>query len=469
MICKTSFSILPLPAQRPFFREALMTHFSDSDLLLGIDVGTTTLSLVLFDPACHTVICHQTLPSDSFLPEGDGVQDARRIADRVLDAIASLRASHPGVSAIGVTGQMHGVVCLDEDGFAVSPLYTWQSPLADGALCEEILKKTGHTVYPGYGHATLYALARNGSLPADARQYCTIMDYIVMRLTGRKTPLIHATNAASLGLWNLRAGCFDEGALRALALSPLRTPAVTADSCTAGDHEGIPVSVAIGDNQASFFGSVQDEAHSLLLNYGTGSQLSLVCASPDTPGGEIRPYLGGQYLLCRSALCGGRAYAMLEQFFSSYLLQAGYESTSQYETLNALAAAAYDEGKRLHVNTQFCGTRENPDLRGSITGIGETGFTPGALALGVLQGMADELHDGFNPAAHPQINRLVASGNAVRRNPVLHRLLSDTFSMDLYLPVQQEEAALGAALWGGVSAGVLSYPQAKHLIYLEAR
>lgn len=446
-----------------------MTHFSDSGLLLGVDVGTTTLSLILFDPSERTVIHRQTLPSDSFLPEGDGMQDAQRIADRVLEAVASLRAGFPGIAAIGVTGQMHGVVCLDAQGHAVSPLYTWQSPLADSALCGDILKKTGHTVYPGYGHATLYALARNGCLPASARQYCTIMDYIVMRLTGRKTPLMHATNAASLGLWNLKENRFDEAALRALALSPLRTPEATADIRAAGVHEGIPVSVAIGDNQASFFGSVQDEAHSLLLNYGTGSQLSMVCASPDTPGGEIRPYLSGQYLLCRSALCGGRAYAMLEKFFSAFLSQAGYESAPQYETLNALAAAAYAEGKYLRVNTQFCGTRDNPDLRGSITGIDEAGFTPGALALGVLQGMANELHDGFDPAAHPQIDRLVASGNAVRKNPVLRRLLSDTFSMDLYLPAQQEEAALGAALWGGVCAGALSYPQAKNLVCLDAR
>ena len=441
-----------------------------SSLFLGVDAGTTTLSLILFDAASCCVVHRLTLLSDSCLPQSQGqsLQNPRHIADLAADAVASVLDAFPDVSAIGVTGQMHGVVCLDEDGDPVSPLYTWQNQLADEAVCDEIRCKTGHIIHPGYGHATLYALARAGQLPERARQYGTIMDYIVMRLTGQKTPLMHATNAASLGLWDMQAGCLDDDALRALNLLPLQPPAVTTASMIAGHHRGIPVSVAIGDNQASFFGSVPDEAHSLLLNYGIGSQLSLVCASPDTPGGEIRPYLNGQYLLCRSALCGGRAYAMLERFFSEFVSQAGYGHQSHYETLNALAEEAYRAEKKLHVNTQFCGTREDPTLRGSITCIDEHNFTPGALALGVLQGMADELHSGFDPAAHPRIGHLIASGNAVRKNPMLRRLLQDTFSMPLSLPAHQEEAALGAALFGGVCAGALGYPQAKSTIRLHS-
>jgi len=380
-----------------------MNPIPNSKLFLGVDIGTTTLSLTLFDAASRAVVHQLTFPNDSRLPDSQGqsLQNPQSIAGMALNAIASLLDAFPGVSAVGVTGQMHGVVCLDEQGTPVSPLYTWQNQLADEAVCKEIRRKTGHAVHPGYGHATLYALARAGQLPLQARQYCTIMDYLVMLLTGQKAPLMHATNAASLGLWDLHAGCFDESALRALNLSTLQLPAVTADCAVAGYHKGIPVSVAIGDNQASFFGSVPDETHSLLLNYGTGSQLSLVCASPDTPGGEIRPYLNGRYLLCRSALCGGRAYAMLERFFAEFAAQAGYGNAPQYETLNALAELAYQRKKKLHVCTQFCGTREDPSRRGSITEISEENFTPGALALGLLQGMADELHDGFIPAAHP--------------------------------------------------------------------
>lgn len=440
---------------------------SDSELLLGIDVGTTSLSLTLIGAQSHRVVHSLTLLSDAGLPGAAGMQDAVQIERLTLDAVASLLDAFPGISSIGVTGQMHGVLCLDEDGQSVSPLYTWQDLHADGPLCDEILSKTGYRVHPGYGHATLYALRQMGLLPDRACQYCTIMDYIAMRLTGRKTPIMHSTNAASLGLFDLRANCFDEAALRILDLSPLHAPQVVSASRIVGYHKNIPVSIAIGDNQASFFGSMPDETHSLLLNYGTGSQLSLVCESPDTPGGEVRPYLNGKYLLCHSALCGGRAYALLRRFFSQFAMQADLGSGVEYDLLNAMAQEAYDDGLRLRVNTQFCGMRGDPDRRGSIVDIGEDNFTPGALALGILQGMVDELHDGFDRNAHPDIRRLVASGNAVRKNPVLRTLLADTFSMPLFLTAQQEEAALGAALFGGVCAGILSMPAAKSIIRLQ--
>jgi len=430
---------------------------------LGIDIGTTTLSFAVVSRAETRVIHTLTIPNDSALPL-PGTQDAVRIADLTLGTVFSLISQYPGVCAIGVTGQMHGVVCLDNGGAPVSPLYTWQYPLADEGLCHRIREKTGMRVHPGYGHATLYALARQGGIPPQAAQYCTIMDYIVMRLTGRSAPMIHATNAASLGLYDLARGSFDQAALRALEL-PLRAPQTTALECICGHHRGIPVCAAIGDNQASFYGSVRDEAHSVLVNYGTGSQLSLITDSPIAPPGcEIRPYPGGKYLLCKSALCGGRAYAMLERFFADYMRAAGSKAASQYGTMNQLALEAYRDRIRLSVNTQFCGTREEPSLRGSVLNIGDDNFTPGAMILGVLQGMVDELADAFDPTAHPGMRTLVASGNAVQKNPVLRMLLRDAFSLPLSLPTQREEAAFGAALCAAVSAKIASPAEAKALI-----
>jgi len=433
---------------------------------LGVDIGTTTLSFAVVSSAEARIIHTLTIPNDSALPD-TGTQSAARVAELTLGAVSSLLHAYPGVLAIGVTGQMHGVVCLDACGVPVSPLYTWQCPLADEALCDEIRQKTGMRVYPGYGHATLYALARQGALAPQAAQYCTIMDYIVMRLTGRSTPLVHATNAASLGLYDLARGGFDASALHALGL-PLSAPETTTGECICGHHNGIPVYAAIGDNQASFYGSVRDEAHSVLVNYGTGSQLSLITNSPIAPPGcEIRPYPGGRYLLCKSALCGGRAYAMLERFFAEYMRAASCEGSSQYETMNRLALDAYRAKTHIHVSTTFCGTREDPSLRGSMSQIGEESFTPGAMILGVLQGMVDELAAAFDPAAHPLVHTLVASGNAVQKNPVLRMLLRDTFALPLTLPAQREEAAFGAALCAAASAGVVPVSRAKSWIACE--
>lgn len=442
-------------------------HESQSAALLGVDIGTTTLSFIVLDAREKSVRQSLTLPNDSALPSSSpraNEQDAERIADTVLRTVRTLAGAHPDLRAIGVTGQMHGVVCLSAEGRAVSPLYTWQDARADQAVCDEILARTGRRVFSGYGHATLHALAKAGALAHGAVRYCTIMDYIVLRLTKECTPLMHASNAASLGLYSLEDHAFDADALR-LLLPGLEPPQTTEDSRIAGHFMGIPVAVAIGDNQASVYGSVREEAHAVLVNYGTGSQISLVSAAPQAaPGWEARPYLGERYLLCRCALCGGRAYALLEHFLRSYAQNITPHAGEQYGIMNALAQRAYERGARLQVCTQFCGTREDPSLRGSIAKIGEDNFSPEALVLGVLQGMVDELADGFDPAAHPQRTQLIASGNAVQQNPVLRRLLSDQFKMPLHFTSQKEEAAFGAALFGGVCAGALDEAAAKSFI-----
>ena len=170
---------------------------------------------------------------------------------------------------------------------------------------------------------------------------------------------------------------------------------------------------------------------------------------------EIRPYLFGKYLLCGSALCGGKAYSILETFFSKYAAVITNNKASQYETMNDLAQKAYSEKRTLRVSTQFCGTRANPDLRGAITEIDDENFTPENLILGVLQGMVDELKLYFDSMGQNQITGLIASGNAVKRNPVLQMLLKDTFRLTVELVDNDEEAAIGAALYAGISNGIM--------------
>lgn len=102
---------------------------------------------------------------------------------------------------------MHGIVYTNTHGNAVSPLYTWQDTRAaakmlDGkTYSEDIKEKTGYTVMPGYGFATHYYNRKNGLVPESAAYLCTIGDYAVMRMTGNTRPLIHASNAASLGFF----------------------------------------------------------------------------------------------------------------------------------------------------------------------------------------------------------------------------------------------------------------------------
>ena len=423
-------------------------------LSLGIDIGTTTISAAIADLDEHCQAACYTLPNKSAVKTDESYrheQDAAWIADKLSKFLESVIGAFPGICSIGVTGQMHGIVYTNTHGNAVSPLYTWQDTRAaakmpDGkTYSEDIKEKTGYTVMPGYGFATHYYNRKNGLVPESAAYLCTIGDYAVMRMTGNTRPLIHASNAASLGFFDVKTGLFDREALKKIGIRADFLPEMAMGEPVAGFYRGIPVTVAIGDNQAAFFGSVRDEANDLSVNYGTGSQISL-CVNADFPTPllplELRPYVEGQALLNGSALCGGRAYAFLEKFFRAYL-DTGEE---QYEKLNALAEKALKSGEVLKVRTTFCGTRKDPSIRGAIENIGEENFTPAALARGVLEGMVDELYDMYEKSGVTMRGRLVASGNAVQKNPTLCKLLSERFGMPLFLPALREEAAFGASL-----------------------
>ena len=445
---------------------------TDKEYALGIDIGTTTISAAVVNLEDGTSAAVRTVDTGPFLPSDrpwEKMQDADLILARVKELLASLTQRYPGIRAIGFSGQMHGILYCTADGAACSPLYTWQDGRAEtDGLCGEIREKTGWRAAAGYGLATHLYNLRHGLVPAEAAKLCTVMDYAAASVCGLRAPVTHASNAAGIGFYDRNAGRFDGEAIRSLGMDPVLLPSVIEEFSLLGSFDGIPVAAALGDNQASFLGSVRDPGHTALANFGTGSQISVYAdtadaADPGTggPGGsagssvEVRPFCGKSVLYSGSALCGGRAYAILERFFRSCLTAAGIDAGEQYETLNALAAQGLADGNALAVSTAFSGTRDTPDARGSITGISEGNFTPSALAAGFLKGMAEELHALYRRMPHEGLTALVASGNAVRRNPALRTALAEVFRSHVLIPESMEEAAYGAAL---AAASAVGYP-----------
>ncbi len=219
---------------------------------------------------------------------------------------------------------------------------------------------------------------------------------------------------------------------------------------------GEKVVTGVGDNQASFLGALGEEKNAVLVNIGTGSQVSmrtdklLAC-----PGCETRPLDGNEYLLVGAPLCGGRAYAILEKFLRACAQLSGAQVGSLYEKMNELAMDA--PANPLEISTAFAGTRARPDERGSIRNLGEDNFTPAHLIHGTLTGMANELYEYYAAMAQATGNpaeKMIASGNAVRMNPALRNILSQTFSLPLTMPSCEEEAATGAARLAGKICGL---------------
>ena len=430
--------------------------------LIGLDIGTTSISAVAAEVSSGALLRSVTVPNDGILPSPDGVsrlQDPVRIVETALGLKESLAAEFSPVAAIGVTGQMHGILYLDRAGRAVSPLYTWQDgrgnlPYGKSTYAAHLSTRSCYPLASGFGLVTHFINREQGLVPSEAVTFCTIQDYIALLLARRKTPLLHASDAASFGCFDLEAHTFDCFAMEKLGFDNAFLPAVTAETAIIGQDGSIPVAAAIGDNQASVLGSLRENAD-ILVNIGTGSQVSAVVSAPvPFPAGAVRPYVDGKFLLAGSPLCGGRAYALLHRFFARCAELFGGDGRDIYTVMNDMAAEQ-PEDHSLTVDTRFCGTRNDPALRGALSEISEDNFTPEQLTRGVLWGMTAELRGlyGEMPLLSPATG-LVGSGNAVRKNPVLRRYLEEQFNLPLKLPVHREEAAFGAAVFAAAAAGV---------------
>lgn len=454
---------------------------------LGLDIGTTTISAVVVGMEEREILKAYTIPNGSFIKTDlpwEKIQDPDKIMQKALGLLEEILQEHQDIGVIGLTGQMHGIVYLDENGKHISPLYTWQDGrgnipvekiLSEDPVPEDALSEAGRSIcgileeeygvkaHTGYGLVTHLYNCRNNLVPEGAAKVCTIMDYLGMRLTGRRTPLMHSSNAASLGLYDAKKNGFRADILQKAGADADVLPEVTDDFISVGSYKGIPVSAAIGDNQASFLGSVENAADSVLVNMGTGGQISVLSDTYFTAKGiEARPFVKGHYLLAGSSLCGGRAYALLEHFFRSYAEAAGLTGVDHYSVMGKILDEKND-GEKLKVNTTFSGTREKPEKRGSIKNIGTENFTPKALIGGVLEGMAEELYKMYRKIekglAGPK-TRMVASGNGIRKNRHLQEVMSEKFGMGLELAKREEEAAYGAAVSGMIAAGELTLKEA---------
>ena len=438
---------------------------------VGLDIGTTSLCGICCDTQTGEIVQSVTIANDSFLPAEhpwEKVQDSGVLLQKIRMLADQLLSQHSDVVSIGITGQMHGIVYLNAKGEPVSDLTIWQDgrgdqPYRDGETYASFLsKKTGYALATGYGAVTHFYNTVNHLVPADAAAFCTIHDLAAMALTNSTAPLLHPSDAASFGLFDLQKNCFDTEAIAACGMDVLLFPEVEAGFAVLGKTpEGIPVSIAIGDNQASVIGSVSDMENSILVNFGTGSQISCIVPSFLQSGDkDLRPLTDGRFLLVGSALCGGRAYAVLEKFLRDTAAAiSGQPVASAYPAMDRLMADFTPPEEPLDVSTRFSGTRRDPFVRGYIRNIGIGNLTMGNLCYGVMTGMVTDLYDMYSemrPMLQKLPTKMVGSGNGVRHNAPLAKLISEIFGMPLSIPAHKEEAAFGSALFGMVAAGI--YP-----------
>lgn len=427
------------------------------ELFLGLDVGTQGTKGLVFDVETSRVVARASSSYDLIggLAPGAAEQHPDTWVDAVRAVAAELaRALGPAwreVRALGVSGQQHGCVLLDEARRVVRPAKLWcDTETADEA--RELSARLGRAVPTGFTASKITWLARRE--PENWRRTRHVLlphDYVNARLTGELA--MEAGDASGTGFFDVHARRFDERAVAAVDPELARKlPRLVAPGECVGELDahgaellglprGVPVAAGAGDNMASAIGSGATRAGVVVVSLGTSATVFAFSPRPIVdPEGLIAPFCdstGGWLPL----LCVMNATGALEEVCAAF--------GCDHATLTREAAAEPLGARGLRCIPYFQGERvpDLPRASGALLGIRPGLLRRGLVYRAVLEGVTANLAWG--------VERLVRLGLDVKRvrvvgggaqNPLWRELLADAFDADVERLAESESGALGAAL-----------------------
>jgi xylulokinase len=443
-------------------------------VFLGIDISTTGAKALLVDEL-GKVISSATTPLTLYTPyplwsEQDPLEWWDGTARSIRQALARAEMGGDAVTAIGLTGQMHGLVLLDEAGQVLRPAILWNDQRT-GPQCDEIrarlgfdqlVRITGNNALTGFTAPKILWVQQNEpEIFARARHILLPKDYIRYRLTGEYAS--DKAGASGTILFDLKRRDWSSQMLDALEIPAAwlpRTfegPEVTAmvHSMAAGETglmAGTPVMAGGGDQAAGAVGVGAVEPGIVSLALGTSG---VVFAT--TEGAYVEP-LGRLHAFCHAL--PGRWHFMGVMLSAAGSLQWYRDALVPGVSFDELLAPAADvppgcEG--LLFLPYLTGERTphpDPLARGAFVGL-TLRHAQAHMTRAVLEGVAFGLRDSFElikTAGKIDVRQVRVSGGGAR-SPLWRQILADVFAADLVTVNTTEGAAYGAALLAGVGAG----------------
>jgi xylulokinase len=441
---------------------------------LGIDVSTTATKALLCDErGTVTAVSSTEYPYDTPRPlwsEQDPALWWDGTVRSIRSVLASSGVSPSAIAGVGLTGQMHGLVLLDQRGQVLRPAILWNDQRT-AAECDEIRRRigwrrlidvTGNDALTGFtAPKVLWVHAHEPDVFARARHLLLPKDYVRFRLTGAHA--MDVADGAGTLLVDLRSRSWSDDVLQALGIprawmpalfeGPAVTGYVDADAAaTTGLAPGTPVVAGGGDQAAQAVGVGAVREGTVALTLGTSG---VVFAATNEPRIEPR---GRLHAFCHAV--PGRWHLMGVMLSAAGSLR-WYRDTlapgAAYPDLLAPAAGVAPGAEGLLFLPYLTGERTphpDPLARGAFVGL-TVRHTRAHLTRAVLEGVAFGLRDGFDlmrDAGLASIAQVRVSGGGAR-SALWRQILADVLGVELVTVNTTEGAAYGAALLAGVGAG----------------
>lgn len=445
--------------------------------LLGLDISTTGAKALLIDSHGSVVTSHSTAQSAEAPYPLWSEQSPQMWWDNMTASIqAVLKESGKGdeIVGIGLTGQMHGLVCLDSEGNVLRPAILWNDQrtqaecdwITETVGAERLIQLTGNRALTGFTAPKIVWVKRNEpEVYAKIAHVLLPKDYIRFKLTGEyKTDLAGAAGTLLLDVANRK---WSEEVLTALEIpmewmpethegSEITGTISEGASTVTGLKAGIPVVGGGGDQGAQAVGVGAVSPGIVALTVGTSGVVFAPLGSyAFEPEGRLHAF-------CHAV--PNQWHFMGVMLSAAGCLQWYRDTLAPDIPFGELVEEASDipaGSEGLFFMPYLTGERTphpDPLARGAFVGL-TTRHSRAHMTRAVLEGVAFGLRDGFElikaSKAGRVINQIRVSGGGAN-SPLWRQIFADVFNASLVTVEALEGAAYGAALLAGVGAGVWS-------------
>ena len=437
--------------------------------VLGLDLGTSSAKAVVLDT--EGSLLAQASAGYAVTSAAAGYAESEPAdwwAAVTACAREAVQAAGARPAAIGLSGQMHGLVLTSADGAALRPALLWPDSRAAGALRSyELLSpaaraRLANPLSPGMaGPLLLWVAEREPRRYAAARWALQPKDWLRARLTGEFQA--EPSDASGTLLYDVPGDRWDLATVGALGLDArLLAPLLPSSGAPAGRltpeaaaelglSAGIPVAAGAADTAAAVLGGGLVGRHDVQLTVGTGAQVIRPSAEPVSQvdaGVNLYRSAGpdGWYQM------GATLSAGLSLNWVRQILNAGwdelYASAGQPGRADDPIFVPHLAGERTPYS--------DPALRGSWTGLALANDRT-SLLRSALEGAAFAIRDALDALLagdRPAQLRLAGGGTLA---PAWRQLLADVLAVPLYAVDVPAASGRGAALLGAHAAGLLSF------------
>lgn len=446
----------------------------NNHVVLGIDLGTSGVRVVAVN--LEGAIIAQAMRSYPLLTPHPGwtQQNPDDWITATFQALTEVvqQLQDYQIIALGLSGQMHGMVPLDAAGSVIRPAILWNDQRTGKAVTtietivprQELIQRTGNPAITGFQLPKIVWLRELEPQAFSRMQHVLLpKDYLGYVLTGEMAT--EPSDASGVGCFNLGDRTWDLDILTAIDLKSDLFPQVIASTAIVGKLKpeiakitglpaGLPIVAGGGDNAAAAIGlgisSTNCDRGSLSL--GTSGVIFVPLAQPVAePEGRIHLFChadGGYHLLGVTLAASGSLRWYHDTFFPDF----------SYDDLIEWASDASPGAGGVIFLPHLAGERSpflDSEARGAWLNL-SLAHSKAEMTRAVLEGVAYSLRAALDVMqAIAPIHELVATGGG-SRSALWLQIIADVLDIKLTKPMLAEGAAYGAALLALVGCGV--YP-----------